>query len=97
METARACQVAGNAPWEMKSLCPQQSVSREQRIKRIEERQNEKGREECVVRAEVRAGNVFSLLQLLKYINTSFLFMERAHRHLNSSQHVYYYICIYTV
>lgn len=91
METVRACQVAGNAPWEMKSLCPQQCVSREQRIKGNEERQNEK----CVVRAEVRAGNVFSLLQLLRFINTPFLFMERAHRHLNYTQYVYYYIRIY--
>lgn len=64
METVRACQVAGNAPWEMKSFsfffAPQQCVSREQRIKTNEERQNEKGREECVMRAEVREG-MFSI------------------------------------
>lgn len=61
METVRAHQVAGNAPWEMKSFfAPQQCVSREQRIKTNEERQNEKGREECVMRAEVTEG-MFSL------------------------------------
>lgn len=92
METVRARQVAGNAPWEIKSLCPQQCVSGEQRIKRNEGRQNEKGREECDVRAEVRAGNVFSLL-LLKFINTPFLYRERARRPLNYTQ--YYKITEY--
>lgn len=75
METVRACQVACNASWEMKSLCPQQCVSREQRIKRNVERQNEK-REGGGVRAEVRTGNVFSFLHLLKFIITQFLFRE---------------------
>lgn len=78
METVRARQVAGNAPWEMKSLCPQQCVSREQRIKRNEERQNEEGREKCIMRAEGRAGNVFSSLQLPKFINTPLIFRDRS-------------------
>jgi len=43
MERVRAHQVAGNAPWEMQSLCPKQCVSRECREERNEERQREGG------------------------------------------------------
>lgn len=81
MERVRARQVAGNAPWEMKSFLPPAMCLQRAKHK---DKLGETGREwEGGVCHESRAeqGNVFLLLQL--YINTLFPFRDQANRHLN--------------